>query len=131
MSRNEVLNEFSIGTVTTRHNVYAMADEIMRLRECLAAMEAECDALRNEWQSEKKRRYEIEDKAFLHSKNVERLRRVLAALREPTEAVSKAAFYHWSVCEPSESEIISALNKVIRAAVVEAEVVAAEQEVGA
>lgn len=131
MSRDEVLNEFSIGTVTTCHNVYAMADEITRLRECLAAVEAERDALRNEWQSEKQRRYAIEDETFLHSVKVKRLMRVLAALREPNEAVSNAAFYHWSVCEPSESEIISALDEVIRAAVVAAELVAAEQEVRA
>lgn len=45
MMRDEVLDEFSEGTVTRYYNVPAMADEIVRLRSILAALREPSDAM--------------------------------------------------------------------------------------
>jgi len=44
MSRDDVLDEFSEGTVTRYYNVPAMADEIVRLRSILAALREPSEA---------------------------------------------------------------------------------------
>jgi len=44
MNRDEVLTEFSEGTVTKYYNVPAMADEIVRLRRILDALREPSEA---------------------------------------------------------------------------------------
>ena len=101
MTRDEVLEEFRSDACENECDATdciverAMADEIVRLRDRLAAVEAERDA-------EKQRRREIDDEAFVYAEQVEVMRRragsaerTLAALREPSVAIVRAAQQTW------------------------------------
>lgn len=106
MSRDDMLTEFSEGTVTRHYNVPVMADEIVRLRTLLEASVPDSMKLI------------LKTYADLYDAicRADKAERILAALREPSEAAMKAAVMHYS----------GDLSDAIRAAVA-----AAEQEVDA
>jgi len=80
MNRDEVLTEFSEGTVTKYYNVPAMADEIVRLRGYLMEMGGLY-----------RHRVEVSSGAIA---KLNRANAILAKLREPSEAAMRAGNHH-------------------------------------
>lgn len=129
--REDVLDEFD-DRVDPNHRITTLgeqrwytaqllADEIVRLRDRLAAVEAERDA-------EKQRRREIDNEAFVYAEQVEVMRRragraerILAALREPSLKMREAVHDALNARAVTDPIIGEDIDEIIAAAVAAAE----------
>lgn len=117
----DVMKEFGLcDDDATSYLEHALAREIMRLREALDATEAERNAMQREMLDRMNKLHRVLGDPYGHlTKEVERLSRILAALRNPSEAMVKAV----------DTRLVHALTRgdVFRELIIRA-VKAAEQE---
>ena len=107
-TRDEVLAEFTRGRVTKWHSTHDMADEIVRLRELVATVDAE-----------REQAYKV---AQQNEQTARRLGRILDALREPSEVVMIA------VQDAVYDQVLAPCHYREATVIVRAAVAAAEQE---
>ena len=119
----ERVNLLGVAYLETPVKVFDMADDMVRLHERLAAVEAERDdaIIDKRLSDEQRAKWMAENVALLH--RAERAERILAALREPSKEVFGAALRAYS-------ESLSVTHKPRFISAIRAAVTAAEQEVG-